>query len=228
MPFNIAIDGPAGAGKSTAARMLAKNMGYIYVDTGAMYRAMALFILREALDPAEKDAVEQAVERVEISLEYQEGAQQLILNGENVTALIRAEAVGKAASVVSAYPVVRKKLLELQRHLAARHDVVMDGRDIGTCVLPGADLKVYLTARSRVRALRRYQELQEKQQDCSLEEIEKDIIDRDFRDMHREIAPLRQAEDAVCLDTSNLSLEQVLGELEGLVEDAGTRGCCGC
>ena len=228
MPFNIAIDGPAGAGKSTVAKQLAKNLGYIYVYTGAMYRAMALYFLRKGIDKDDAGAIEAACEGVEISLEYKDGAQQIILNGENVTSLIRTEEVGNMASFTSVYAPVRRKLVELQRKLAQRKDVVMDGRDIGTCVLPDANLKVYLTAGSRVRAIRRYKELQEKNVDCSLEEIEKDIIERDYRDMHREIAPLAQAEDAVLLDSSEMTLEEVLCEMESLVEDAGSKGCCGC
>lgn len=228
MPFNIAIDGPAGAGKSTVAKQLAKNLGYIYVDTGAMYRAMALYLLRKGIDKEDSRAIEEACSEVEISLEYKDGVQQLILNGENVTDLIRTEEVGNMASATSVNAPVRKKLLELQRKLAQRKDVVMDGRDIGTCVLPDANLKVYLTADSRVRALRRYKELQEKKVECDLEEIEKDIIERDYRDMHREIAPLVQAEDAVLLDSSNMTLEEVLDEMESLLEDAGSKGCCGC
>ena len=165
---------------------------------------------------------------MEISLEYQNGAQQILLNGENVSGLIRTEEVGKMASATSLYGAVRKKLVELQRRLAARRDVVMDGRDIGTAVLPDAALKVYLTADSRVRAKRRYRELQEKQVPCTLEEIEKEIIDRDYRDMHRELSPLRQADDAVLLDTSKMTLQEVLDELESMVEDAGSKGCCGC
>ena len=154
--------------------------------------------------------------------------QQILLNGENVTGLIRTEEVGNMASAISGYKPVREKLVELQRELAARKDVVMDGRDIGTCVLPFADLKVYLTASSRVRAKRRYRELVEKSEECSLDAIEKDIIDRDNRDMTREVSPLRQAEDAVLLDSSNMTLKEVLDELLSLAEDAGTRGCCGC
>lgn len=228
MPFNIAIDGPAGAGKSTVAKQLAKDLGYIYVDTGAMYRAMALYFLRKGIDREDSEAVGAACNEVEISLEYKDGAQQLILNGENVTELIRNEDVGNMASVTSAYAPVRKKLLELQRNLARTKDLVMDGRDIGTCVLPDANLKVYLTAGSRIRALRRYKELKEKDKPCDLTEIESDILDRDYRDMHREIAPLRQAEDAVLLDTSDMTLQEVLNELHELVEDAGAKGCCGC
>lgn len=228
MPINIAIDGPAGAGKSTVARQLAKEMGYIYVDTGAMYRAMALCALRAGIQPADEAAVTEVYRKAEVSLEYRDGAQQILLNGENVTDLIRAEEVGNMASAISGYLPVREKLVELQRELAARKDVVMDGRDIGTCVLPFADLKVYLTASSGVRAERRYKELLEKGEERSLEEIERDIIERDNRDMSREISPLKQAEDAVLLDSSSMTLKEVLSELMELAEDAGARGCCGC
>ena len=175
MPINIAIDGPAGAGKSTAARQLAKEMGYIYVDTGAMYRAIALCVLRAGIQAEDQAAVTECCQNAEVSLEYRNGAQQLLLNGENVTELIRAEEVGNMASAISGYRPVREKLVELQRELAARKDVVMDGRDIGTCVLPFADLKVYLTASSRVRAERRYKELLEKGEERSLEDIESEI-----------------------------------------------------
>ena len=228
MPINIAIDGPAGAGKSTAARQLAKEMGYIYVDTGAMYRAIALCVLRAGIQAEDQAAVTECCQNAEVSLEYRNGAQQLLLNGENVTELIRAEEVGNMASAISGYRPVREKLVDLQRELAARKDVVMDGRDIGTCVLPFADLKVYLTASSRVRAERRYKELLEKGEERSLEDIESDIIERDRRDMFREVSPLKQAEDAVLLDSSSMTLEEVLSELVSLAEDAGTKGCCGC
>lgn len=213
MPINIAIDGPAGAGKSTVARRLAGELGCVYVDTGAMYRAMALHFLRRGVDPKNQEAVKAACENVEISLEYENGAQQIILNGENVTDLIRTEEVGNIASVTSAYLSVRGKLTELQRRLARTKDVVMDGRDIGTCVLPQADLKIYLTAASRVRAKRRYGELLAKGAACDLDEIEQDIIDRDERDMHREYSPLKQAEDAVVVDSSDMTLNQVLLKL---------------
>lgn len=213
MPINIAIDGPAGAGKSTVAKRLAGELGCIYVDTGAMYRAMALHFLRRGVDPADQKAVKAACENVEITLEYEKGSQQIFLNGENVTGLIRAEEVGNMASVTSAYLPVREKLVELQRRLAGKKDVVMDGRDIGTCVLPQADLKIYLTAGSRVRAGRRYKELLEKGADCDLDEIERDIIERDERDMHREHSPLKQAEDAVVIDSSAMTLDEVLLKL---------------
>lgn len=228
MPINIAIDGPAGAGKSTVAKQVARKLGYIYVDTGAMYRAMALYFIRQGIDKDDQASIEKVCRDVEISLEYADGAQQIFLNGENVTGLIRTEEVGNMASATSVYLPVRKKLVELQQRIAQRKDVVMDGRDIGTCVLPFADVKVYLTADSRVRALRRFKELREKNVECDLDEIEKDIIERDYRDMHREHSPLKQAEDAVLLDTSDMTLEEVLEEMTQLAEDAGNKGCCGC
>ena len=220
MPINIAIDGPAGAGKSTVAKKLAEDYGYIYVDTGAMYRAMALYFLRQGIDSHDEAAIGRACETVSISLEYENGIQQVYLNGENVSSELRTEAVGNMASNTSVYAPVRKKLVELQRELAGRRDVVMDGRDIGTAVLPDATLKVYLTASSRVRAGRRYKELTERGESCSLEAIEQDIIERDYRDMHRELSPLKQAEDAILLDTSALNFEEVMREMEKLVEAA--------
>ena len=189
--FNIAIDGPAGAGKSTIAKKVAAKLGFIYVDTGAMYRAMALYFLRKGISRNDQASIEAALDEIEISIRYEDGAQQVILNGENVSGLIRTEEVGNMASAVSVYGPVRQKLLELQRGLAQTSDVIMDGRDIGTCVLPQAQAKIYLTASSHVRALRRYKELADKGQMCNLEEIEQDIIERDYRDMHREIAPLK-------------------------------------
>lgn len=220
MPINIAIDGPAGAGKSTVAKKLAEDYGYIYVDTGAMYRAMALYFLRQGIDSHDEAAIGRACETVSISLEYENGVQQVYLNGENVSSELRTEAVGNMASNTSVYAPVRKKLVELQRELAGRRDVVMDGRDIGTAVLPDATLKVYLTASSHVRAERRYKELTERGESCSLEAIEQDIIERDYRDMHRELSPLKQAEDAILLDTSALDFEEVMREMEKLVEAA--------
>lgn len=219
MSFNVAIDGPAGAGKSTVAKAVAKEKGFIYVDTGAMYRAMALYFLREGIDRSDEAAIGEACKHVKISISYDEnGGQQVILNGENVSGLIRTEEVGNMASATSVYMPVREKLVELQKELARQADVVMDGRDIGTCVLPEADVKVYLTASSLVRAKRRYKELVEKGETCSLEEIEKDIIDRDYRDMHREHSPLMQAEDASLLDSSDLTLRQVVDTIEAMIE----------
>lgn len=209
MSVNIAIDGPAGAGKSTIAKAVAKELEFIYVDTGAMYRAMALYLLQQGISPKETEKMEEACAKAEISIIYEEGAQQVLLNGENVTGLLRQEEVGNMASVSSANPKIREKLVELQRILASRENVVMDGRDIGTCVLPNARVKVYLTASARTRALRRCKELEEKGISCVLEEIEADINERDHRDMTREISPLKQAEDAVLLDSSDMTIEEV-------------------
>lgn len=219
--FNIAIDGPAGAGKSTIAKKVAAKLGFIYVDTGAMYRAMALYFLRKEISRNDQASIEAALDEIEISIRYEDGAQQVILNGENVSGLIRTEEVGNMASAVSVYGPVRQKLLELQRGLAQTSDVIMDGRDIGTCVLPQAQAKIYLTASSHVRALRRYKELADKGQMCNLEEIEQDIIERDYRDMHREIAPLKQAEDAVLVDSSQMDIDQVV---EAIISVARERG----
>ena len=209
MSVNIAIDGPAGAGKSTIAKAVAKELEFIYVDTGAMYRAMALHLLRQGIVPGEEAQMDAACENAEISIVYENGAQQVLLNGENVTGDLRREEVGNMASVSSARPRIREKLVELQRVLASQTDVVMDGRDIGTCVLPDADVKIYLTASARTRARRRCRELEEKGVSCVLEEIEADINDRDYRDMTREISPLRKAEDAVLVDSSEMSIEEV-------------------
>ena len=216
MSYNIAIDGPAGAGKSTIANLVAKKRGYIYVDTGAMYRAMALYLLRTGVDISDRAAIAKACQNADISIAYQKGEQVVLLNGENVNAYLRTEEVGNMASVSSAVPEVRKKLVELQQELAAKEDVVMDGRDIGTVVLPNADVKVYLTASTHTRAMRRFLELQEKGQVADLEKIEADIADRDYRDMHRETSPLRQAEDAVLVDSSEMTIEQVVERILSL------------
>ncbi len=213
MIYNIAIDGPAGAGKSTIARRVAKELSFIYVDTGAMYRAMALYLLREGVDRNNKEQIGEICQNAEISIEYQNGEQIVLLNGENVNAYLRTEEVGNMASVSSAVPRVREKLLSLQRKLAKDMSVVMDGRDIGTTILPDADVKIYLTASSLTRAKRRYLELQEKGAVCNLDEIQKDIEERDQRDMNREISPLRQADDAVLVDSSNLTIEQVVDRI---------------
>ena len=209
--FNIAIDGPAGAGKSTIAKLVAKKLDFIYVDTGAMYRAIALYLLRSGVDTADEAAVSEAVKNADITICYRDGAQQVILNGEDVSGLIRTEEVGNTASAVSVYPAVRAHLLELQRSLAASRNVIMDGRDIGTCILPDAE----------ARAMRRYKELTEKGTMCNLEEIEQDIIERDHRDMTRETAPLKQAEDAVLLDSSEMTLDQVV---QAIIDTAKARG----
>ncbi len=209
MSRSIAIDGPAGAGKSTIAKKVAKELGFIYVDTGAMYRAMALYMINNGIDASESDKISATCQSADITIRYENGIQVVYLNGENVNALIRTEAVGNMASASSVNGDVRKKLVELQQKLAQTTDVVMDGRDIGTVVLPGADLKVYLTASSKVRAERRYKELTEKGVSCDFDAIEKDIIDRDYRDMHREISPLKQADDAVLLDSSDMTIDEV-------------------
>lgn len=209
MSYSIAIDGPAGAGKSTIARRAAAALSFIYVDTGAMYRAMGLYFLKQQIDPADTAAIEAAVQDVDVSIQYENGEQQVYLNGENVTGQIRREEVGNMASRTSVNGKVREKLVQLQQRLAARENVVMDGRDIGTCVLPDATVKIYLTASVRERARRRYLELKEKGQEESLAKIEEDIRDRDHRDMTREISPLRQAEDAVLVDASEMTIEEV-------------------
>lgn len=218
MSFNVAIDGPAGAGKSSVAKAVAAEKGFIYVDTGAMYRAMALYFMRKGIDRADETAIRNACEDVEISITYENGMQQVLLNGENVSGLIRTEKVGNMASATSGYRSVREKLVELQKALARKADVVMDGRDIGSFVLPDADVKVYLTAGSRVRAMRRYKELTEKGVSCNLDEIEKDIIDRDYRDMNRENSPLVRAKDAVFMDSSDMTLKQVTDAIGALIE----------
>jgi cytidylate kinase len=209
MSFNVAIDGPAGAGKSTIAKLVAKKQNLIYVDTGAMYRAVALFLHRSGVDLRDEAAVSEKCKEADITIRYEDGAQVVILNGENVNAFLRTEEVGLAASVTSAYPAVRAHLLQLQKNLAAENDCIMDGRDIGTVVLPKAQLKIFLTASSMVRAKRRYEELKAKGEDADLEQIRLDIEKRDQQDMTREISPLKQAEDAVLLDTSDLNIEQV-------------------
>ena len=220
MSMNIAIDGPAGAGKSTIAKRLAKKLGFIYVDTGAMYRAMAYYFLQHNIDAKDENAISAACPDVDVTITYENGEQQVLLNGENVNGVIRNEEVGNMASSTSVYPVVRKKLVELQRQLAKSADVIMDGRDIGTCVLPDAQVKIYLTASSATRAKRRYDELTEKGVSCDLAEIEKDIIDRDYRDMHRETSPLRQAEDAVLVDSSEMNIDEVVDAIYQVYSEA--------
>lgn len=213
MGYNVAIDGPAGAGKSTIAKLVAKEKGYIYVDTGAMYRGLAIHFLNRGIDPEDRKSVAEACRDAEVTIGYEDGVQQIYLNGENVTSMLRAEETGNMASKTSAIPEVREKLLELQRSLAREKDVIMDGRDIGTNILPNADVKIYLTASVETRARRRYDELQEKGEDCSLEEISRDIRERDERDMTREIAPLKKADDAVLVDSSDMTIQQVVDEI---------------
>lgn len=216
MGYQVAIDGPAGAGKSTIAKLVAKEKGFIYVDTGAMYRALAVHFLDQGIQAEDTDKIIQAVGQAEVKIRYEEGIQQVYLNGVNVTGRLREEAVGNMASKSSALPEVRAKLLDLQRGLAQEEDVVMDGRDIGTCVLPEADVKVFLTASVETRARRRYDELQEKGVPCDLEEIKADIRERDERDMTRETAPLRQADDAVLIDSSDMTIPEVTAAIAEL------------
>ncbi|MCU6726214.1 Cytidylate kinase [uncultured Clostridium sp.] len=218
MSYNIAIDGPAGAGKSTIAKRVSAELSFIYVDTGAMYRAIALYLLKNAIQPEDLDSVKYALGEIEIAIRYVGGEQHVLLNGEDVSGQIRTEEVGNMASKSSALPCVREKLLELQQKLARENDVVMDGRDIGTNILPDAQLKIYLTASVDTRANRRYKELLEKGTDCDLEEIKKDIEQRDYQDMHREVAPLRQAADAVYLDSSDLTIDQVVEKIKSLAK----------
>ena len=196
MGYNVAIDGPAGAGKSTIAKLVAKEKGYIYVDTGAMYRAMAVYFLQEGISPQDTEKIRLAAQNADVSICYEDG--------------LREEAVGNMASVSSAVREVRARLLDLQRNLAKEADVIMDGRDIGTNILPNADVKIYLTASVKTRADRRYKELTEKGISCSYEEIAEDIKKRDERDMSRETAPLKQAEDAILIDSSDMSIEEVV------------------
>lgn len=219
MGFNIAIDGPAGAGKSTIAKKAAADLGFIYVDTGAMYRALALYFIRNGIDGADEEAIKNALTQISVTLQYSGGTQQVLLNGENVSDLIRTEEVSRMTSVTSALGCVREKLLSLQQDMATAHDVIMDGRDIGTNVLPNADIKIYLTASVAERARRRYLEQKQKGGTSSLEEIEKDIIERDTRDKNRAIAPLRRAEDAVYLDTSDMNIDEVAAEIERLYRE---------
>lgn len=213
MGYNIAIDGPSGAGKSTIAKLVAKEKGFVYVDTGAMYRGLAIHFMKKGIKPEETEKIVSACEDAEVSIGYENGSQQIYLNNENVTDMLRDEAVGNMASMSSGIPEVRAKLLELQRNLAREKDVVMDGRDIGTHVLPDADVKVYLTASVETRAKRRYKELVEKGIACEYAEIARDIEERDARDMSREIAPLKKAEDAVLVDSSDMGIEEVVAKI---------------
>lgn len=218
MGFKIAIDGPAGAGKSTIAKQVARRENLIYIDTGAMYRAMSLLMLQNGIPLNDAEKIGQECSRAQIDIAYKNGEQAVFLNGENVDAFLREERVGNAASAVSAVPRVREHLVQLQRELAESADVVMDGRDIGTVVLPDADLKIFLTASSRVRAERRYRELQEKGIEADLKTIQRDIEERDHRDMTRETSPLRQAEDAVVIDSSMMTVDEVIQNILDLIQ----------
>ncbi len=213
MGYNIAIDGPAGAGKSTIAKLVAKEKGFIYVDTGAMYRAMSVFFLKNQIEATDVKTIEERCMEADVSIQYIDGMQQVLLNGENITSKLRTEEVGNMASKTATIPAVRVHLLMLQKNLAKENDVVMDGRDIGTMILPDADVKIYLTASVEARAERRYKELTEKGISCNIDEIADDITERDTRDMNREIAPLKQADDAVLVDSSNMNIEEVVNAI---------------
>ena len=210
MGYNVAIDGPAGAGKSTIAKLVAEKKGFIYVDTGAMYRGLAIHFLDRGIKAEETEKVIEACRDADVSIRYEDGMQQVYLNGTNITGRLRDEAVGRMTSKCSVIPEVRGKLLDLQRDLAKTRDVIMDGRDIGTCVLPDADVKVYLTASVETRAKRRYDELTAKGESCDFDEIARDIKERDERDMNRETAPLKKAEDAVLVDSADMTIEEVV------------------
>lgn len=221
MSYQIAIDGPAGAGKSTIAKKLAAKLGFVYVDTGAMYRAMALACLRKGIAAEDESAVAETVEGLHVLIAYENGVQQVFVDGENVSSQIRTAEVGDMTSRISVYLPVREKMVALQQSLAEVQNVIMDGRDIGTCVLPNADVKIYMTASVRVRAERRYKEYQEKGISCTLESVEKDVEERDYRDMHRSISPLRQADDAVLLDTSEMNIDEVVEAMAAIALEKG-------
>lgn len=216
--FNIAIDGPAGAGKSSIARAAAAQLGFIYVDTGALYRTVALGALKRGIRPEETDAIIALLPELEVAMEFVDGEQRVLLNGEDVSEAIRQPEVSGAASTVSAIPAVRQFLFDLQQNMAKEHDVLMDGRDIGTVVLPDAQLKIFLTATPEERARRRYEQIKDTS-DVTYEEILRDINQRDYQDTHREIAPLKQAEDAVYLDTTDMSFDEVVDAILSLTKE---------
>ena len=216
--YNIAIDGPSGAGKSTIAKKLSKDLGFIYVDTGAMYRALALYFINKNFDIENQELVKRELENISIDIKYDKGKQLVFLNDKDVGEEIRNERVGGVASAVSVYPFVREKLLDLQRDVARKNHVVMDGRDIGSFVLPDADLKIFLSASVETRAGRRYLEMKEKGARVTLEDIKKDIETRDYRDMNRDMAPLKRVSDAVFIDSSELTIEEVVEEIKKYIE----------
>lgn len=220
MGFNIAIDGPAGAGKSTIAKLAASKLSYIYIDTGAMYRAIGLYVYRKQIEETDIQAIGEAAKETEVLIRYIDGERHVYLNGEDVSEEIRKEHIGHMASVVGAVPAVRAHLLDLQRQIAKESDIIMDGRDIGTCILPNADVKIFLTATPEERARRRFLELQAKGDPTPYEEVLADIKERDYRDTHREIAPLKQAEDAVYLDTSNMTIDEAAAKVVELAKAA--------
>ena len=216
--YSIAIDGPAGAGKSTIAKRLARELGYQYVDTGAIYRTVAYFLDLWGVSPKDIDGVTRYIDELTIGIEYDEaGVQHMIMNGTDVTADIRTQEISQKASLVSAHAIVRDMLLDMQRDVAKQYNVIMDGRDIGTVVLPKANVKIFLTASAEVRAKRRTEELQAKGQKANYEQILKEIQQRDFQDTHREVAPLKLARDSIKVDTSDLDIDQVVAEIKTIV-----------
>ena len=219
MSFKIAIDGPSSSGKSTLAKMIAKNLGFVYIDTGAMYRAMGYYFLKNNLDLNDIDIVNNNVNNVDVELNYVDGVLQVLLNGEDISGVIRKEEVGSAGSIISTYKLVRERLVSLQQKMASVCDVVMDGRDIGTVVLPDANVKIYLNADCHERAVRRHKELLEKGIDKSLEEVETDLKERDYRDMNRENSPLRKADDAIEIDSTNMEIEEVVEMVLSIVKE---------
>lgn len=223
MAINIAIDGPAGAGKSSTAKLVAKKLGYIYVDTGALYRAVGLYSIRKGIDTKDAERVIATLPDVKVELKFVEGSQHVFLNGEDVFEAIRSPEASMGASNVSAIPRVREFLFELQRSIAAENDCIMDGRDIGTVVLPNADVKIFLTASAEERAKRRYKEMLEKGEKVDFDEILEDINKRDYQDSHREIAPLRQADDAVFVDNGGYNLESGAEYLLKIIEEKITK-----
>ncbi len=217
--YSIALDGPSGSGKSTIAKAVAKELGYTYIDTGAMFRCIGLYCLEHDIPLFDEKKVVEALDHIQVDLLYEQGVQHVLLNGKDVSGLIREEEVGKATSAISGISQVREKLLDLQRGMADRYDVIMDGRDIGTVVLPNADLKIFMTASADVRARRRVEQLKAMGEDPDYMQIKKDLEERDYRDSHREVAPLKQADDAVLLDTSDLTVEEVKDRIISLMEE---------
>ncbi len=217
--MNVAIDGPAGAGKSTIARAAAKKLGFIYVDTGALYRAVGVYSLRNGLDTENPETVEGTLPHIQVELQFQDGVQHVLLNGEDVSEEIRTPQASMAASAVSAVPAVRRFLFDLQREIAAKNDCIMDGRDIGTVVLPQAEVKIFLTASPETRAMRRFKELQEKGAPDTYEAVLADLKQRDYNDSHRAVAPLKPAEDSVLVDTSALTLSQSVEKVIEVIKE---------
>ena len=220
MAFNVAIDGPAGAGKSSIARAAAKKLGFIYVDTGALYRAVGVYGLRNGIDNKDAEAVAGMLPHISVELKFRNGVQHVYLNGEDVSEEIRTPPASMAASDVSAVPAVRQFLFDLQRDIAAKNDCIMDGRDIGTVVLPNAQVKIFLTASPEARAMRRYKELQEKGEKDTYEEVLADLLQRDYNDSHRAVAPLKPAEDSITVDNSGLSLEDSIEQVLSVIRAA--------